>query len=34
VKEFRDEIDRLESEPSSEVRKQQIPLLPEESSGE
>ncbi len=34
VKEFRDEIDRLESEPSSELRKQQIPLLPEENGGE
>ena len=29
VREFRDEIDRLESEPSAEVKKQQIPLLPE-----
>ena len=30
VKEFRDEIDRLESEPTPETRKQQIPLLPDE----
>lgn len=29
VREFRDEIDRLEREPSPEVRKQQMPLLPE-----
>ncbi|MHB8473355.1 MAG: transcriptional regulator NrdR [Gammaproteobacteria bacterium] len=30
VREFRDEIDRLESEPSAEVKKQQMPLLPDE----
>jgi hypothetical protein len=26
---FREEIERLEQEPSAEARKQQIPLLPE-----
>jgi len=30
VQEFRDEIERLESEPSAEEKKDQIPLLPEE----
>lgn len=30
ISEFRDEIDRLEKEPSPELRKHQIPLLPGE----
>jgi transcriptional repressor NrdR len=30
VKEFREEIERLESEPSAEEKKDQISLLPEE----
>ena len=30
VSEFRDEVDRLESEPPPEARRSQIPLIPDD----
>ncbi len=34
VNAFREEIERLEQEPPPEVRRQQIPLIPDDSDGE
>jgi len=34
VSEFRDEIERLEQEPSPEERRDQMPLLPDNDDGE